>query len=570
MLSRVPQQKKVLLALSLCLCSGGGHQAMAQQIPGSVDPSRLGTGTQLPSVPAAQAPATETRSHDSGDIVIPGADQVTFVLDALVIEGMTAYPAGYFEQEYAGLRGRSVTLQQVIDVVNRINHIYRDDGYIFSRAFFPEQDITAGRVAVQIQEGNVRDVTLQTPDARHQELLEPFLHKIRLLRPFNIHNFEHWILTMNNLPGARIRSVLRQAGDGTPGGIDVVLLEDKEPGAGLIGIDNQGSRYAGPGQLSVSYDRPRIFSAYDQASIRLSSTIPYGEIRYGQIGYERPLMCVPGLSFTSQLGWGGTESGSDLDILDVKGYVRDLRVGLSYAAHLSRRSNWLLYLNFDMKNARSKISGDELYDDRLRVLRFSSAFQYVDDWQGVTLLSGEISKGLNIMGARETGSENLSRADGHSDFTKVSAQVSRLQALPRNLQLFGQLSSQYAFNPLLSAEEYGYGGVPSGRGYDPSELTGDHGFSATLELRYNGLQFQAPWAAQPYVFVDFGKVWDKGDAPANAISAISTGFGARVDYGDLTSANFVVALPLTYAAGNPPGYTNGEAPRFLFSLSRKF
>jgi hemolysin activation/secretion protein len=206
----------------------------------------------------------------------------------------------------------------------------------------------------------------------------------------------------------------------------------------------------------------------------------------------------------------------------------------------------------------------------LRVLRAKTTWQYLDSLNGVSLLSSEISHGLNALGTRESGSFNLSREDGKSDFTKITAQATRVQELPYFLQGFLQVTGQYSFTPVLSSEEFGYGGMPNGRGLDPSELTGDHGLSATLEVRYNGLPRKGHWGVIPYSFVDFGKVWQKGVDADNAETSFSTGVGARITNGDSNSIELLMAVPLTKDADNPPPYGNGESPRFLISYSKSF
>ncbi len=570
------KQIRVGFFATLCLLAQGESvyaQTPPVVLPGSTDPGRLGGSAQAPALGGQkESVVPDKASAQAGNIVIPGAEAVFFTLVDLKINGMEAYEPGYFMAEYIGLIGKPVSLQQIIDIVNRINDTYRKDGYIFSRAFLPEQDITAGVVKVQVVEAKIDSVSM--PDVSAEKFLElkPYVDKIAAIRPFNINEYEHSLLSLNQLPGARFRSVLRQPtqADAQPGSIEVALLEDKLPRETVVELNNFGSRYAGPVQANLMHQEPRIFGDYDQASLRLSTTIPMDEVKYGQLAYDMPFLQVPGLSFNMALGWGGTVSGSNLDPLDVKGFARDARLGLSYAALLSRRTSWLAFLNFDMKNARSKILGEELYDDRLRVVRASTSLQHVDAWDGATFANAEISQGLDILGARESGSFNLSREDGRSDFTKITAQVSRLQSLPHAFQLLAQVSGQYAFSPLLSAEEFGHGGVPNGRGLDPSELTGDHGLSATLELRYNGMEPWGDTSIQPYAFVDFGKVWQKGDNVDNPDSALTAGVGSRVEIREAISLNMLMALPLTYSADNPPKYANGESPRYLLSVSRRF
>lgn len=572
-----PQHKRQMLGLCLFACisifaGNAAHGQSVPNIPASTDPAKIHAPLSRGVEPQPQVgtAVTDARAAQIGDIVIPGADQVVFVLVNLKIEGMEAYPQGKFLGDYVGLLGRPVTLQQIIDVANKINRTYREDGYILSRAFFPEQDITEGMVTLNVVEGRVARVSMPDVAAEKQLQLQPYLDRMANLYPFNIKEFEHWLLTMNNLPGAKFRSVLTQPKDlPQPGGIEILLLEEDVPASVMAEVNNQGSRYAGPWQTSFSYDQPEIFTDYDQLSLRATATLPVDEVKFVQLGYKYPLAAIPGLAFNTHANWGGTQSGSNLQDLEVKGYAREWRLGLSYDALLSRRTNWLMYLNLDFKNARSKVLGDELYEDRLRVLRVSTALQHIDDYDGATLANLEVSQGLNLFGAKETGSTNLSRDDGRSDFTKLALQISRLQNLPLNFQLLAQVAGQYAISPLLSAEEFGFGGVPNGRGYDPSELTGDHGLAATLELRYNGIPDWNHLLVQPYTYIDFGKVWQRGDAPENAQSALSAGVGSRLDYRTY-SMNVMLGLPLTYEADNPPKYANPGSPRFLVSLSKQF
>ncbi len=64
---------------------------------------------------------------------------------------------------------------------------------------------------------------------------------------------------------------------------------------------------------------------------------------------------------------------------------------------------------------------------------------------------------------------------------------------------------------LLSPEQFGVGGSEFGRGYDPSEITGDKGFAVKTELQYNRIHTFKDYAVptQYYAFWDFGKVWSE-------------------------------------------------------------
>lgn len=99
------------------------------------------------------------------------------------------------------------------------------------------------------------------------------------------------------------------------------------------------------------------------------------------------------------------------------------------------------------------------------------------------------SQGTNGLGASAAGSLNLSRAEGRSDFTKITGTASRPRELGQGLEVTVMAAGHYAGSPILSSEELGYVGQAFGRAYGPSEILGDDG-AASAELRYNGLP---PW-----------------------------------------------------------------------------
>ena len=114
--------------------------------------------------------------------------------------------------------------------------------------------------------------------------------------------------------------------------------------------------------------------------------------------------------------------------------------------------------------------------------RANATYDFADRFRGVSLVALELSQGLNILDARGANEANTSREDGKTNFTKFGLSGQRLQALPGKLTVQLSFTGQYAFDPLLSTEEVGFGGTAYDRAFDPSEITGDHGLAVKLEL----------------------------------------------------------------------------------------
>ncbi len=207
----------------------------------------------------------------------------------------------------------------------------------------------------------------------------------------------------------------------------------------------------------------------------------------------------------------------------------------------------------------------------MRYLSFTANYDTADTLFGdsrpaSTLINTVLSRGLNILGVTRTGSPNLSVANGHSDFTRFSADLTRNQVLSGSFELGIAAKAQVSSVPLLSAIRFGLGGSRFGRGYEPSEILGDDGLAGSIEARYN-IPFENPLFAHPqiYIFYDVGKVWNISPTvgePKNQ-SLASAGLGLRLNLFRHVSADIEVAKPLTRDIAS----RGNRDARLLFNVS---
>lgn len=237
----------------------------------------------------------------------------------------------------------------------------------------------------------------------------------------------------------------------------------------------------------------------------------------------------------------------------------------------SRRLNINAGMDLDVKDTSTDTLGVLLSEDRIRAMRFSVDVSRQDKWDGINSVSLKLSRGLNILDATETGVRDLSRAEGRSDFTKLESSLSRYQLLGENFRLFTSVRGQYAWSPLLSAEEFGYGGESFGWAYDPSELLGDHGVIGGVELSYQSIEmpFVKNFRLEPFIFYDIGKVWNMDTGAGEARSGASVGGGIKFMQAAGFTGEFTVALPLIHATTTTL-YGNGKNPRYLLQFSYSF
>jgi hemolysin activation/secretion protein len=336
-----------IFAVSLvCLTVFNDGRSFAQsapsQLPASADPGRI--SGQAPALPIQnknlQVLRTQSQGTNGQDLVIPGSDQVLVDLKEIHFQGVSVYSSEYLQSLSSPFIGKKVRLKDIIDILNKLNTKYRNDGYIFARAFFPEQDITNGFVKIEVVEGYVSSVKIENPLYDNSEAANVILKRIQNLAPFNIHPFEQDVLMLNNLAGSTFKSVLKTPDqEKLPGALDVVLIESENPTTTTINFDNYGSQYSGPTEATIARTRYYNFLPYDQLDMQVFGTAPTDELRFVQLNYSTPFPDIPGLKLLGNASYGKTAAGSNLKELDVTGFSKELKSGASYTLPVNRASS---------------------------------------------------------------------------------------------------------------------------------------------------------------------------------------------------------------------------------------
>jgi hemolysin activation/secretion protein len=568
-LFRAAAKPLVACALSLTLVPTvlSPQAVSAQQLPGPAQPGiPLVTPPVIPqpSVPPTVVPETEPLAPP------PGAENIRFKLDNVKLQGVTVYTPDQLKPLYAGLLGKEVPLTEIFKVADAITAKYRTDGYILSRAVVPAQKVENGTVTIQVLEGYVDKVTVQ---GKAPHIVTDYVNRIRGARPLTAKALERYLLLANDIPGVTARAVLLPSKT-TPDAADLLVNVETKPVSGFGTVDNRGSRYVGPVQYQAGAGVNSPLGLGEQLQARIITTTPTDELRYGELSLTVPVG-PEGTTVSVTGSKSRSEPGFKLSDLDVQNDTNTLALAVNHPIVRSRAVTLRVGGRFEYNNLDSDILDTRLSRDRLRVVRVNGALDWVDGLAGVNRLGAEVSQGLNILDETETGSDDLSRANGHSDFTKITFSASRLQRLAANLNLLVAAAGQYAFNPLLSSEEFGLGGPEFLRAFDPSEQVGDDGLAGRIELQYLfGINRRYLQAIQIYGFGDAGEIWNEdaeaGEEDSKALA--SAGAGLRFNFTDWLSGGIEVAVPLNGRVAaedlNDPG--SGDDLRVFGNLAATF
>jgi hemolysin activation/secretion protein len=503
----------------------------------------------------------------------PGAaapGSLHFTLSGIRFEGNTVISEKELQALTPAFLGNDVSLAQVNELADKVTALYRNRGYILSRAIVPAQRIDRGILVIRIIEAGVDKVDVRGDAGGATDLLKAYGARIAQDHPLTAAVLERELLLANDLSGLQLRSVLTPSHSVT-GAADLSLLVTPRPIEGYVALDNRGSRYLGPYELMAGVFFNDLLDTGGRLGLSGVLTPDDGpDLAYGALSFDQPLN-TDGLRFFGTASFTQTQPGSTLRALGTRGKALNLAGSLSYPVIRSRDFNLTLSGNFGYRNVRSDNDAvSPLFRDHVRAVDAGLFMNLLDNWGGSSSLSLTLTQGLDILGATVQSSPDKSHANASGVFTRASFEASHTHPLIRDVSITLAAGGQTAFREsLLASEQYALGGNAFNRAFDPSEVTGDAAIAGRAELQWQAITRLLPLSdIAPYGFYEGGQVWQSQPLPgeARSDSLFSAGAGLRFVIASRLSADVEWAKPLDHdvaAAGN-------RDSRFFFSVSTEF
>ena len=519
----------------------------AQVVPPSDQPGRERERFERPPVPLAQpgGPAISV----PGIQAPPGAAETKLVIRQVRIVGATIYTAAQLAELYANVVGKTVTLQAVYDLAQRVTAKYGADGYVLSRAIVPVQQLDPNGAVVKIQvvEGYIERVEWPPQLSAYRDFFSYYASRITAERPVNIRTIERYLLLAGDLPGLKFKNSIKPHPTKVGAAILVVEVTHK-PVDFFARVDNRGTPARGPLEFLTSTTVNNLLHSHDAFTLTAAGAFKTRELQYYAANY-RQVLTGEGLTYFATASYGfGRPGTEELELLNYRTKSLYAETGLSYPVIRERERNLNVSGLWFWSNDRGSFFDmpDEppSTHDRMRGIRLRADADSADQTGAINQLYFVFSQGVRGLGATQNGQDLASRLNGRVDFSKMELTVSRLQPLP--LPAFSALIAaygQYAMTPLLVSEMCGYGGRLFGRGFDPSQFISDSCFEALFELRYDvSLELKGITQAQLYGFFDHG--WLHNLAPVlgtfTSVDAASFGGGLRLGWLNAVTADLTV------------------------------
>lgn len=499
----------ILRSLALaCLTLASAGAAIAQTIPdaGAILRETERQPRQLPkpgpqAVPQPPIPAA--------------ADGVRVKVKAFRLTGNTLIDDATLQAVLAPWIDQEVGFAELQQAANALAEEYRKRGW-FARPQLPTQDVSGGVITINILEGRLGEVRID--DGGKQLRIERELVSDTMTArqkpgdPLNLDLLERSSNILNDTPGVAVATFLA-AGKSTAESDAIVKVQDKPLLAGTAQVDNTGSRSTGDLKLSANLTLDNPSGNGDQ--IGANGNASEGST-YLKLGYSIPLG-RDGLRVGANVSAMAYKLvGADFAALKSKGDAQTYGINATYPLLRSGTRNVAIAAAFDRKEYFNEANGVATSQKRIHAGLISLTGDLLDGLGkgGMTLWGANLTVGNVDLGANPTNQaadRNGPRSEG--GYQKLGASLARLQRLTDAATLWASVNGQWAGKNLDSSEKFSIGGPAGVRAYPVMEGSGDEGWLATFEARYN---LAADW--QITAFYDHGR--SRRDHDANYAGAL--------------------------------------------------
>lgn len=415
-----------------------GAGAILQQIQPATPPSPSPSGTGL------------TIERGDGAKLPPGAP---FLVKTLQITGNTLFDTPTLHALVADAEGKSLTLSQLGELAARITGYYQSRGYPLARAIIPAQTIAAGIVRIEVIEARYGQISLDNRSRVNNSLLQATLSPLQSGQVIGQTGLDRTLLLLSDIPGVLVAATLKPGQ--AVGTSD--LLVNTTPGPAVTGnvvLDNYGNRYTGRARIGGTVN---VINPLQHGDVLSVTGLSSGSgLNYGRITYES-LLNGQGTRIGGSYAALRYELGEPLAALKANGSAR---VGSLWAKHplvRSRDANLYGQIQYDGKQLKDRIDTSGIRTDR-----------HLDNWTlslaGDALLLGGINS-WNLgwtsgrVGFDDSAAQMADAATARTQggFSKLNANLARLQSLSPKNALYLAFSGQWANTNLDSAEKMSAG-----------------------------------------------------------------------------------------------------------------
>jgi hemolysin activation/secretion protein len=486
-----------------------------------------------------------------------GAPAVQF--GSAVIRGSSVYRPPALFAAYRSQLGRPLTPAVASAVTSALARMYERDGYSPPELRIDDPLLAAGILRIEVFEPRFTHVTLSGNQGPFQRRLATLGARIAASNPVRPAQVRRALQLMRSLPGLSvIDSVARDAS--VRNGFILTLTVAYRPVEGLVDLSNRGSKEIGPVFASGEVAANGLLGHAEKLGALFTAATDYQE--YHAAGAFGDLPLSDSGTHVSLLGLYSysvphVSAGDPVDTF--RRTLAQLRVTQPLPG--PGASSLALVGGLDIDNQLTDQDAALLRDDRLRIADLG--LQAAWGAGAATRYSAvfDLRQGLNALGSQLYAADLVPDLRS-KDFLLARLQLTQLTALGERWSLRVDGILQHSGYVLPYSEQLTIGGQVLGHGFEVSQVAGDSGADARIDLRRRLARLADSGEISLYGYYDYGIVWSQDGSPQQC--AALTGLGIAFSRAAWTGTA-EVAQPLIH-----PDVDGSRAPRVLAEITWHF
>lgn len=394
------------------------------------------------------------------------------------------------------LTGRNVLISDIQNVIDQINTLYAQKGFVTARAYLPEQTVQNGNIYIALMESKIGNITVTNNRWTRDGYITTRMPE-KQGQLMDIVNLEKDVLDFNRYNEGIDLSANLKAGE-APGTTDIELVADEKFPFHVMGVfDNAGRYNTGSLRGGAMIYADSLFGHRDRLSL---GSYFSGGAQSPFADYNFPVNKKDGrVGFMFSSTFANVKWGPYADIFDINS--RAYQYSLYYSQPLIRKTGFELksYAAINYKRATTSIGIKGLdvpMDDMIdNITSAEVALQARKDTKyGIWYLNQNAYYSFPIF-------------DSYRDnnYFKYSGSVVRLHDFSHGV--IGQLRSNYQIVPgnkqIPYLDQMQTGGLVTVRGYSEGLMIGKNGYFVSGELMFPLLprQITSPKTGEKIPFI---------------------------------------------------------------------
>lgn len=460
----------------------------------------------------------------------PG-EVITFELKKIVTDASAVLTDAELDAIIKPYEGKQVQLNDIYAIVDKINALYNDKGYVTCRAFLPPQTITDGTVKLLLVEGRTGSTIVNNNKYTKTKYITNRMHLAKG-EIANIKQLNRDLLLFNATNSTQLRIMMKAGAEPGTTDYEITAYEPKRD-TWTIFEDNAGSDTSGQYRTGLFFNTKSLSGNCDALS--LGTVISEGT-KAANVMYSR------------SLGRSGTKmnlvySTNAVEVVKgdyedmIKGHANSYAIGFTQPIVVNETTRTELSLDYNRQNSKTDF------------MPAGTRFNIVDD----SVQDFSLGFAMTNYGASHVFYQKHSYVRGYSERTPdMGAEESqnfgfyKLNAMYQKLYKAGQMWSLRAdaqwsgSDGMVSSRQFYMGGMYSVRGYKENYLGGDSGFTFSAEYAVPVINKNT----SAFTFFDYGHVYGNGQSDDQHNVLSSVGLGIRGTINQYCSASLILGIPL--------------------------